>query len=102
VQALPMNVVARSLSQQLGGSIVENQTRLTGNYDLHLQWTPDNAAPTTVGPPGLPPPGNLPAPDPGGPSLQTALQEQLGLKLEQRKVPIPVLVVDDIEPPSEN
>jgi uncharacterized protein (TIGR03435 family) len=49
--------------------MVLDETGLTGKYDINLTWTPEK---------GLPPP---PRPDPNGPSLFTALQEQLGLKL---------------------
>jgi len=46
--------------------------------------------------------GREPAPDPSGPSLRTALQQQLGLKLESRKGPVEMLIVEHIETPSGN
>jgi uncharacterized protein (TIGR03435 family) len=81
--------------------IVRDRTGLTGRYDVELTWTPDRLAP-------LPP--NAPEAvvrareeiDPNGPALSTALQEQLGLKLEAKKDKVDVLVVDRLERPTEN
>ena len=89
------NVLARFVSRT-----VVDRTGLTGNYDLDLQWTPDQM-PQGRGdpPPGAPP---LPAIDPNGPSLFTALQEQLGVKLESIKGPVDVLVIDHAEQPTED
>ena len=50
-------------------------------------------------PPGAPP---LPSIDPNGPSIFTALQEQLGLKLNSLRGPVDVLVIDHVEQPTEN
>jgi uncharacterized protein (TIGR03435 family) len=70
-----------------------NKTGLTGRYDLTLRWTPDDA----------PTPLLNGEPDPNAPpGLFTAIQDQLGLKLESGKGPVPVLVIDHIEPPSAN
>ena len=66
-----------------------DKTGLTGKYDFTLEWTPDDAPPAMTG--GAPPP------DAGGPSLFTALEEQLGLKLEPQKGPVDVVVIDHIE-----
>jgi len=103
-QAVPISFLAHSLSRQLGGRIILDQTGLTGKYDFVLQWTPDHDAPPAAGGPGIGPPGRTDAPsaNPDAPSLPTALQEQLGLKLESRKASVPVLVIDHIELPSEN
>jgi uncharacterized protein (TIGR03435 family) len=84
--------LARELAQVLGRVVVDN-TGLTGSYDLKLRWTPDNEPPPMLN--GQPDPN--PAPD-----IFTAIQEQLGLKLESGKGPVPVLVIDHIERPSEN
>jgi uncharacterized protein (TIGR03435 family) len=92
------------LSRTLGRTVVD-KTGLTGKYDMHLYWTPDPSqmmqGPFGGGPP--PPGGPAPPPvDPNGPSIFTALQEQLGLKLESQKGPVDVLVIDHVEKPSEN
>lgn len=90
------------LARTLGRTIVD-KTGLTGKYDLQAQWTPDQAQLLQAFPGGGPPPG-MPAPqfDPNGPSIFTALQEQLGLKLESQKGPVDVIVIDHVERPSEN
>jgi uncharacterized protein (TIGR03435 family) len=85
-------ILARELAVALG-RVVLNHTGLTGRYDLTLRWTPDDA----------PTPLLNGAPDPSAPpDIFTAIQEQLGLKLEPTKGPVPVLVIDRIEMPSEN
>ena len=75
------------------GRVVVNDTGMTGQFDMRLKWTPDDQ----------PPPMLNGAPDPNAPpNIFTAIQEQLGLKLEPAKGPVPVLVIDQIERPSEN
>jgi uncharacterized protein (TIGR03435 family) len=87
-----IGLLARELAQSQG-RVVVNKTGLTGRYDLTLRWTPDDA----------PPPMLNGAPDPNAPpDLFTAIQEQLGLKLESAKGPVEVLVIDRIEQPSPN
>ena len=82
------------LSRQLGRSIID-RTGLAGNYDFTLRWNPDNGATTSSN-------------DPAGtqadalPSIFSAVQEQLGLKLESTKAPADVLVIDHIEHPTQN
>ena len=84
---------------QLTGRVVADRTGLTGGYDIDLKWTP---TPDQL-PPGPPPPGFEPPPiDPNGPSLSTAIEEQLGLKLDSQRGPVQVLVIDRIEQPTEN
>ena len=85
-------MLAEELSKVAGRDVVD-KTGVTGRYHLKLQWTPDDAA--------APSSGNGAASD-SGPSLFTAIEEQLGLKLESAKGPVEVLVVDHIEMPSEN
>jgi uncharacterized protein (TIGR03435 family) len=99
------------LSQQLGRTVLD-KTRLKGNYDFTLKWTPEQGegmmmggpvgGPPPGGPGGGPPSNGEPAPDASGPSIFTALQEQLGLKLEAIKAPAEVLVIGHVERPSEN
>jgi uncharacterized protein (TIGR03435 family) len=86
--------------------IVLDKTGLTGKYDIDLNYTSEFARSQPpaggAGPDAsavLPP---LPPVDPNGPSLFTALQEQLGLKLESQKGPVQIMVIDHVEKPSEN
>ncbi len=96
----PLAQLAMALSPRTG-RIVVDKTGLSGMYDFDLQWTPE---PGQGGPTGPPPPGAPPLPpiDPNGPSLFTALQEQLGLKLEPQRGPVDVLVIDRVEQPTED
>lgn len=104
-QSATVDVLARMLSPQLGHTVVD-KTGLTGNYDYTLQWTPDDAAmPMAGGPAGGP--GGAPgreanAAEAGGPSLFTAIEEQLGLKLDSTKGPVDVIVIDHLDLPSAN
>jgi uncharacterized protein (TIGR03435 family) len=79
----------------IAGRTVVDKTGISGIYDLKLEWTPSE----TDSLPDLP--IDLRGPD-GGPSIFTAVQEQLGLKLESQKGPVEILVVDRAERPSEN
>jgi uncharacterized protein (TIGR03435 family) len=74
--------------------VVLDKTGLSGVFDFDLTWTPDRPF---QAPPDAPP---LPPIDPNGPSIFTAVQEQLGLKLESTKGPVPVLVIDHAEQPT--
>lgn len=76
------------------GRRIINRTGLTGTYDVDLHWNPGEFG--LDADPGAPPPDN------GGPSIFTAVQEQLGLKLEPVRVMVPVLVIDSVERPQEN
>lgn len=80
---------------------VRDLTGLQGLYELKLEWTPDS---NRAVPPGADPNENpTAAASPSAPSLFTAVQEQLGLRLEPRKGPVDVLVVDHAEQiPTEN
>jgi uncharacterized protein (TIGR03435 family) len=77
---------------------VIDRTGLTGTFDIALTWTP-NEMPQGTPLSGAPP---LPPIDPNGPSIFTAVQEQLGLKLESTKGPVDLLVIDHVEHPSED
>ena len=96
---MPISRLATQTLSQLTGRIVVDRTGLTGGYDIDLTWTP---TPDQL-PPGPPPPGvELPPIDPTGPSLSTALQEQLGLRLDAERGPVEVLVIDRFQRPAEN
>jgi uncharacterized protein (TIGR03435 family) len=86
---------AKATMQQLASNLyysvgrpVFDKTGLRGFYDFTLDWIPDY--------------GGTPAADANGVDIFTALQEQLGLKLEPQKAPIEMLVIDHAEKPSEN
>lgn len=97
--SVTMKVLANELSSlpEIGGKIVIDRTGLKGNFDFVIKWTPD----LTMGaaPPGVDDGLNS---DPSAPSLVTALQEQLGLKLESTKEPVDVIVIDSAELPTPN
>jgi uncharacterized protein (TIGR03435 family) len=77
---ITMSQLVVALDSQLDRPLID-KTGLSGAWDIHLAWNPDDDA---------------------GPSIYTALQEQLGLKLEAAKAPAQVLVIDHIERPGEN
>jgi uncharacterized protein (TIGR03435 family) len=100
-QGVPIGNLVNMLSQQLHQTVID-KTGLTGKYDLELNWTPDQGSdPMFKGADGAPQRADT-APDASGPSIFTAVQEQLGLKLQSTKGPVETLVVDHIEMPSEN
>ena len=95
---MPMSQFATTLSMFVN-RIVVDRTGLTGSFDFDLQWTPDQMPQGR----GEPPPGvQLPPIDPNGPSIFTAVQEQLGLKLDSQKGPVEILVIDRVERPKED
>jgi bla regulator protein blaR1 len=98
-EGVPLEMLTAALSRQLGRPVID-RTGLKGHYDFKLQWTPDPGQ--SMG--GSPPPGleAPPQPDPNGPSIFTAIQEQLGLRLESQKGPVDLTVIDRLERPSEN
>jgi len=90
---------ASGLLSERAQRVVIDKTGLTGYYDIALTYTP---APDQL-PRGLAPPGAPPPPiDPDGPSLFTAIQEQLGLKLQDQRGPVEIFVIDSIDKPTEN
>jgi uncharacterized protein (TIGR03435 family) len=110
----------------IGGRKVVDQTGLQGRYDFTLKWTPERGrmfggpgpggpagaggavtagqgAPSPAGAGGAQSAAGTPvAPDSSGPSIFTAVQQQLGLRLKPEKGPVEVLVIDHIEPPTPN
>lgn len=80
--------------------VVIDKTGLTGYYDFALTYTPaGDQLPQGTPPPGAPAPPPI---DPDGPSFFTAIQEQLGLKLDNQRGPVEVVVIDSIDQPTEN
>jgi uncharacterized protein (TIGR03435 family) len=75
--------------------LVIDRTGLTGSWDLEVKYTPDRSQI----PPGVELPSSI---DPNGPSLFTALEEQLGLKLRPARGPVEVLVLDSVQQPTPN
>ncbi len=81
--------LATMFSYTVGRKVVD-KTGIAGQFRVHLTFAPDEVA------------GGAAAPADAGPSFFTALQEQIGLKLESAKGPVEVLVIDSVEKPSEN
>jgi uncharacterized protein (TIGR03435 family) len=94
----PLSQFASTLSM-FAGRIVLDRTGLTGTFDIDLSWTPDQMPQRPPGAADAPLINGAPI-DPNGPSLFTAVQEQLGLKLDSQKSPVGVLVIDHVEPPT--
>jgi len=92
---IPMQSLANVLSSRLSRPVLD-RTGLTGKYNFKMQWTADMSA---RGPDG---PGDANLADSAGPSIFTAIQEQLGLKLESTKGLVEIIVVDRVEKASEN
>jgi uncharacterized protein (TIGR03435 family) len=91
-----MDMIAQILTPYVGRPVID-KTGLTSYYNVTLKWTPEVGS-ASVAPPGLPP-GTLPL-DPDAPGLFTAVQEQLGLKLENARAPLDVVVIDSVEHPT--
>jgi uncharacterized protein (TIGR03435 family) len=81
---IPLASLAKSLSDHVGRTVLD-QTGLQGNYDFKLTFAPDMAPESA-----------------DGPSIFTALQEQLGLRLDAQKGPVQVVVIDSVQKASEN
>ena len=91
----PMSQVATMLVGQAGRPVVD-RTNLSGNWRFLMKFAQER-------PQGAPvPPGEPIAADPDAPSFFTALQEQLGLKLESTKAPFDVTVIDAVEHPMDD
>jgi uncharacterized protein (TIGR03435 family) len=99
-RGIPLEALTRMMSGWLDDHrLVRDETGFTGRFDVDLRWTPDRQpvvpldAPPEIG-------RAVAAIDPNGPLLFTAVQEQLGLKLESRKEQNDVLVIDHVEKPT--
>jgi len=94
--------LAYQLSVQLGRTVID-KTGLTGRYDFTLEWAPEpgQGGPESI---GLPPDPSLkfPPADPNRPSIFTAIQQQLGLRLDSGKGPVDMIVIDSVSKPTEN
>ncbi len=123
---MSVDELASALSHMpgIGGREIVNQTGLEGRYDVTLKWTPEGPRPMFggPGPGGAPGPGEsavagqaggtggnqqptagtTPASDSSGPSIFTAIQQQLGLRLKPGKAPVGMIVIDHIEQPTPN
>lgn len=102
-KAMAMERLATQLSSMTGGRRVIDKTGLTRLYDIEIsygfdaQMMPGLIRPSTAGAAGP-----APVAEPAGPTIFTAIQEQLGLKLEADKAPLEYFIVDGVEKPSEN
>jgi uncharacterized protein (TIGR03435 family) len=88
LREITMGRLAQRLTADLGRPVLD-RTGLSGPFDVDLTFTPDN--PTVDS-----------ANAPNAPSLLTAIREQLGLRLESTRAPVDVLVVDRVQPPTQN
>ncbi len=89
--ATTMADFVRNLAPIAGRPIVD-RSGLTGTFDIDLTWAPDQQGP----------PGTTTPPDGDRPSLVTAVQEQLGLKLDSQRLPFETLVIDSVDRPTED
>jgi len=96
IEAVAMDIggVIQTLANLLGRTVVD-KTGLKGLFDVKMTWSPD---PALQAPPGA----DAPPVNPSGPSIFTAIQEQLGLKLDSAKGPVDVIVIDGVQKPAEN
>jgi uncharacterized protein (TIGR03435 family) len=97
VRNYSMADIAKSMQEAFLDRPVVDRTDLKGCYDFDLKWTPDESQSY------CPPNPARSRDDPNAsPDFYTAVQEQLGLRIVPTKTPIPVMVIDHIETPSEN
>jgi len=99
-QGVSVTSLAQALSQRLGRNVLD-KTGLRGNYDFTLQWpTTEGLVPAVKATEdGQQRTDSSPSP---GPTIFTAIQEQLGVQLQSQKTPVEILVIDHAETPSEN
>jgi len=91
-----------SIDPELRSRVLVDKTGLHGRYSFRFHWTPKR-------PPGMPMPATVgqsnhsaPPPESSGPSLFTALREQLGLTVQSTTAPVDIIVIEHIEKPTEN
>jgi bla regulator protein BlaR1 len=98
-QGMTMEMLATQLANQLGRTVID-KTGLKGGYEVKLEWTPEQGEG-----PAIQREGGADAPATtadSGPTIFTALQEQLGLRLESTKGPVTIIVIDSVEKATEN
>ena len=107
--SVPIAALVRLLSQFLRSPVID-KTGLTGNFAISLKFMPENfgggggpgfATPPSGGAAGAPAPPDVPA-EPVAPTLQVAVQEQLGLKLDKSKGQVEIIVIDHVQKASDN
>jgi uncharacterized protein (TIGR03435 family) len=99
-EGITMEFFAAHLTREIGRPILD-RTGLKGTYEFELEWSPDaNDVAENLG--GNERPATATVPDVTGPSIFTALQQQLGLKLESQKGPIEIIVINRVERPAAN
>jgi uncharacterized protein (TIGR03435 family) len=98
-QGIPIASLVKMLSGQNLGRPIVDKTGLTGNYDFALKWTPEGGSTFTGASDGK---DVTHSDTDSGPTIFTAIQEQLGLKIESQKGPVDTLVIDHVERPSPN
>jgi uncharacterized protein (TIGR03435 family) len=96
--SMSMDELSQSLATMLGRRVL-NKTGLEGTYDVKLEFTPQPGELSIIRGPGA---GAAAPADLNGVGLFTAIQEQLGLKLDSQKGPVDVLVIDSAAKPTEN
>jgi len=100
--ATMQSLIERALPN-IVGRIVIDKTGLTGTFNVHMEWGADAPMPPPPGSAGANDPARpAPSTDTQGPSIFSAIQEQLGLRLEATKGPVEVLVIDHVEKPGAN
>jgi uncharacterized protein (TIGR03435 family) len=92
----PIAQIVPTLADFVGRPVID-KTGLTDRYDFSLKFIPTGRV---AGPFGPPPGAPEPVVDPDAPSLFTALQEQLGLRLDNARGPVEVVVIDRFEKPT--
>jgi uncharacterized protein (TIGR03435 family) len=97
-KGLDMPTLAADLAPSMRRPVLD-RTGLTGRFDLDLTYTPEAFTAAALARRGTTAPGGV---DPDGPSIYTALQEQLGMRLQSQRTAVEVLVIDAIRPLSDN
>ena len=105
-RSMTMQAFARVLARLVRRPVID-RTELAGAYDFDVTYTPDPLAapgmtPSVLAGPGAGAPAIGPPVQNSGPSLTTAIRDQLGLRLDSSRAPVEVLVIDSVQAPTEN